>query len=345
MELSKAGGIRVILELANGLVKHGHRVTILLTRQTIGTSFPLDEGVQIKQSIAKKSVLGELWWLIRNIPNDSDIVVANYYLTSYPTAIVTFFSKKKGFYFIQDYEPDFFIRSGNGKLNVVKRMLAIISYYLPLCQITISSWLQDILYGLTRKKAFIINDGVDTDLFSTHRNDKNVKDVKCLMCFGRKDQRKGFSDLLDAVHILSRKIHLKLLIVTQDKDFGVILPVPIEIVSPSNDDELANCYRRADVFAFPSLREGFGLPPLEAMACGTPVVTTDCGGVLEYAEDSLNCLVVPVANPEAMAEGIRKILDDDDLALRLSQAGRKTACRFTWGDMVTKFESLLDKRY
>jgi glycosyltransferase involved in cell wall biosynthesis len=342
MGLSKSGGIRVIVQIANGLVKRGHKVTILLSRPIKKPSFPLDNLVHIKQSsISKKNVLAELWWLVRNIPNDADIVVANYYITSYPTAIVSLLGNKKGCYFIQGYEPDFFVKMPKGKTRIVQRILARISYNLPLYQITISTWLQGVLHDVTGHNAAVINDGVDTTIFSPRQGDKKSKDAKILMCLGRKDQKKGFSDLLDAVRILGRQLNLRLLIATQDKNIVVNSSVPTEIVCPADDEALASCYRRADVFVFPSLREGFGLPPLEAMACGKPVVTTDCGGVLDYVEDGINCLVVPVKDPVAMAEAIRKIIYDNKLAKRLSAGGRETACRFTWDEMVDKFENLL----
>ena len=340
MKLSKSGGVRVIVQIANGLVKRGHTVTMLLTRFTKEPSFPIDKKVHIKQSI-KKSMLAEMWWLARNIPKDADIVMANYYITSYPTAIATLIGNKKGCYFIQGYEPDFFVNSSNRKYPTIQRMLARISYNLPLYKITISSWLQDVLYDKTMQDAAVINDGVDTIVFSPCGGEKQLKEVKTIMCLGRRDQKKGFTYLLDALHILGKPANLRLLIATQDKDLVVSTTIPTEIVFPADDEELAACYRRADVFVFPSLREGFGLPPLETMACGTPVVTTDCGGVLDYAEDGINCLVVPVKNPEAMAEAIRKIMDDNELATRFSVAGRETACRFTWDTMVDKFESLL----
>ena len=341
MGLSKSGGIRVIINLANGLVKRGHRVTILISRPTTKASFPLDKAVYIKQSNTNKNVLGEIWWLMRNIPHDADIVVATYYLTSYPTAIVALLSKKKGCYFIQDYEPDFFVKRPDGKTCIVQRILSRISYNLQLYHITISTWLQGILHGITGQDAAIINDGVDTVIFSPRRSDKKSNGLKTLMCIGRKDPRKGFSDLLDAVDILGKQLNLRLLVATQDKNLVVSSSVPTEIVCPVDDKELAAYYRRADVFVFASPREGFGLPPLEAMACGTPVVTTDCGGVLDYAEHGINCLVVPVRDPKTMAEAILRIIYDNKLAKRLSAGGRETACQFTWDEMVDKFENLL----
>ncbi|MDI3298065.1 MAG: glycosyltransferase family 4 protein [Bacillota bacterium] len=95
------------------------------------------------------------------------------------------------------------------------------------------------------------------------------------------------------------------------------------IVNPSRE-RLAELYASADVFVSASSYEAFGLPPLEAMACGTAVVATDSGGIRAYARDGVNCLLVE-RTVEAIAEGIAKVLGDPDLRERLGREGRKTA--------------------
>lgn len=340
--LPKSGGIRVLVELVNGLVERGHQVHVLLTRPSKDSTFPLDEKVDVKRSSAEKSVLEELWWLVRNAPRDADAVVASYYLTAYPTAIVTSLYRQKGYYYVQGYEPDFFVFGRDRKVPLVQRMLAWISYHLPLYQVTTSAWLQGVLRNMTGQDAVVVNVGVNTAVFFPRFIAREQKNIRTIMCLGKKDPNKGFAYFLEAISILDRQFpDLRLLIATQDRELVVNTSIPAKVVHPADDEELARYYGQADVFVFPSLQEGFGLPPLEAMACGTPVVTTDCGGVSDFAEDGVNCLIVPVKDPQAMAEAMRRMLDDRDLAERLSKAGRKTACRFTWDVMVDKFESLL----
>jgi glycosyltransferase involved in cell wall biosynthesis len=86
--------------------------------------------------------------------------------------------------------------------------------------------------------------------------------------------------------------------------------------------------RSATVFAYPSRYEGFGLPPLEAMAAGVPVVASAAGAVPEAVGDAA-CLV-PVGDPDAMAAALAAVLDDDDLRRRLIVEGRMRAATFTW---------------
>jgi glycosyltransferase involved in cell wall biosynthesis len=81
---------------------------------------------------------------------------------------------------------------------------------------------------------------------------------------------------------------------------------------------VAECFHAMDVFAFPSLGEGFGLALAEAMACGVPVVASAVGGVPELVTDGASGLLVPPADPEALAAAILRILDEPDLAAGLS---------------------------
>jgi glycosyltransferase involved in cell wall biosynthesis len=94
------------------------------------------------------------------------------------------------------------------------------------------------------------------------------------------------------------------------------------------DEHLPALYSAADLFAFPSLYEGFGLPPLEAMACGTPVVCSNAGSLPEVLGDA--ALMVDPQDVEGLASAMWNVLNDRELAQELRQRGLDRARRFSW---------------
>jgi glycosyltransferase involved in cell wall biosynthesis len=84
----------------------------------------------------------------------------------------------------------------------------------------------------------------------------------------------------------------------------------------------------AAAFAYPSVYEGFGIPPLEAMAAGVPVVTTDAGGIPEAVGEA--AVVVPVGDREALAHALVRVLEEDGLRERLGDAGAHQVRQFSW---------------
>lgn len=94
------------------------------------------------------------------------------------------------------------------------------------------------------------------------------------------------------------------------------------------DATLGALFRRAEVIAYPSLFEGFGMPALEALASGTPLVTTTGSSLEEVVGDA--ALLVPPADTDALARALAAVLDDPTLAARLRAAGPPRAATFTW---------------
>ncbi len=95
-------------------------------------------------------------------------------------------------------------------------------------------------------------------------------------------------------------------------------------------DELPLWYNSAEAFLYPSVFEGFGLPVLEAMACGVPVVVSDASSLPEVAGSAGLC--IPPSDVSAWAEALRQLAEDDGWRRRASEAGLTEAARFTWTD-------------
>jgi len=107
------------------------------------------------------------------------------------------------------------------------------------------------------------------------------------------------------------------------------------------EETLAVMYRLAGVFVFPSLYEGFGLPPLEAMASGTPVVTSNVSSLPEVAGDA--AMLVDPYDPTAIADGIYRVLTDEQLRKNLRHRGVARAGMFSWEQSVRRVRKIYDQ--
>ncbi|MGH9035098.1 MAG: MSMEG_0565 family glycosyltransferase [Acidimicrobiia bacterium] len=113
-------------------------------------------------------------------------------------------------------------------------------------------------------------------------------------------------------------------------DLGLELGRDVVILGTVSDAELGGWYRAADVFAFPSVKEGFGLVVLEAMAAGLPVVASDIPVFAEYLTDGTDALLAPSGDAAALAGALERVATDPALRVRLVTGGADVVARFTW---------------
>jgi glycosyltransferase involved in cell wall biosynthesis len=98
--------------------------------------------------------------------------------------------------------------------------------------------------------------------------------------------------------------------------------------------ELVTLYSMADIFAFPSFFEGFGIPPLEAMACGTPVITSNVSSLPEFASNA--ALEINPHNIDEIAQAIVRLLEDEQLRTELREKGYQRVKQYTWEESAQK---------
>lgn len=114
------------------------------------------------------------------------------------------------------------------------------------------------------------------------------------------------------------------------------------ICKPKSDMDIARIYRESDIFISTSWMEGFGLPPLEAMACGCACIVSRSGGVDEFARDNENCLMFTPKHEDELRNCLQTLLHDADLRQRLSEAGRRTAKAFSWEHSAKQFLNIIN---
>ena len=108
-----------------------------------------------------------------------------------------------------------------------------------------------------------------------------------------------------------------------------------------SDQTLAALYRLANVFVFPSLYEGFGLPPLEAMASGTPVITSNVSSLPEVVGQA--ALMIDPYEPTAIADAMYRVLTDAALRAELIQLGFARAREFSWERSIARVREIYEE--
>lgn len=160
----------------------------------------------------------------------------------------------------------------------------------------------------------------------------------CILHVGSRGRYKNTPALIRALHLLNFSMGLSVWLLRTGADF---YPDEQELINrlglknrlvhlgvvPS-DEILAGLYRSADVFVFPSLWEGFGWPPLEAMACGIPVVASNAASLPEVIGDA--GLMVDPCDYEGLAQAIAQVLTNEELRKVLITGGLKRAQQFSW---------------
>ncbi len=180
-------------------------------------------------------------------------------------------------------------------------------------------------------------------------------DFPYILFIGSLTKRKNVEGLIRAYHILRQesKIEHKLVLLGEKGYFFEEIVKTVDELNLSDDivfvdrrpyHELPMFYTGADVYVFPTFSEGFGLPPLEAMACGTPVVASNVTSVPEVVGDA--AYMVDPYDSGSIAEGISQCLSNDQLRKSLIEKGLQRASEFTWArtaeQVVKSYESILE---
>jgi glycosyltransferase involved in cell wall biosynthesis len=163
---------------------------------------------------------------------------------------------------------------------------------------------------------------------------------------------KNLERLIEGFHIFRRRgfEHVKLLIIgDQVSKYATLrravhrhmLHKHVRFLGFVADQTLAILYRLAAAFVFPSLYEGFGLPPLEAMASGTPVITSNVSSLPEVVGDA--AMLIDPYEPNSIAEAMQRVLSDADLRRELTERGFARARHFSWERSVRRVREIYDE--
>jgi len=211
---------------------------------------------------------------------------------------------------------------------------------------------------MDESRVTVIPNGVDTR-FRPHAPDEAFEKLKGLdlpsrhyvLCVGSLEPRKNLARLLQAWTRIQANLpdDVWLLLTGKRANARVFanaaeldaLPPRVHLTGHVPDDVLPALYAGATVFVYPSVYEGFGLPPLEAMASGVPVLTGNRASLPEVVGNA--GVMVDPYDVEAIAEGLKRLIEDDALRADLREKGLKRAVLFSWDKTAEQTLAILNK--
>lgn len=341
-----SGGVRVVVEYANRLAARGHQVTLVTPGGTLDPDVlnELASGVAVRQSRVRREAhlnivqMALLAWSLAQAVPRSDVVISTHTPTTAAGLLATHLLRRGvPVWFFMDYREMFAGRPYEDWL-----MRHALTWHQR--ALVLSDYGRQELNTYSSGDVVVVGLGLsDLEMFhplpSQERH--SPEGPQTILFLGDMRPRKGLADFLRAATLVYEQVeNIKLLIVSKE-ECQIESRVPFEFIHRPDRAKLARLYATCDMFVSASWREGFGLPPLEAMACGVPVVLTDSGGVREYARPGENCLMVPPRDPVALAEAMLHVLSQPALARRLALNGPPTAARYTWDRAVDRFEAAI----
>lgn len=335
------GGYKIVFEYANRFVSNGYNVYILFINENsfekyrvpkcfkkimakIVTKieprwFPLDKAIT-KFSSVKDCV---------SILNKVDVCIA----TGAETVEICseYFSNSKKFYFIQGFET--WVMSENDLYK---------TYNSGLKKIVISNWLKKIVDGHSIEKSTLIKNPIDLDKYRIIKPlEKRYKHTVGFLYHS--DKNKGTIYSIEAIkHLIKKYPDLKVY-AFGTTDCSEKIPGLVKFIKNASIDQTIEIYNEISVFMYSAVNEGYGLTPMEAMACGAAVASTNYEGIREYGMDEINCLLSPVCDSISLAKNVSKLFDDDELRYKLARNGIKSLKPMSWDNAFEKFKNEVNK--
>lgn len=322
LSIGPHGGNRVLIELMNSLIEHGHSVEILTSRRSIGSIYPINNLVKISYVGGKSKFSYLIVLLSIFFKFDYDSIIANHFSTYLPCLFSRVFFRKKMYYFVQDLEFNFY----SGFFYFISKLISFVSYKDKKI-ISANDYLSARLESYGFLPCLKVNVGVSEVFFNTPIGNKyRTYDI---VHFARSQQHKRLDLFLEIINKAKMfKPDLKILIVSNDVSaIDFLNSLGFEVNKPKNDLELIELIDSGKLYLLCSDHEGFSLPPLECMARGKPLALFPCGGPSVYTNDS-NSILLNRDNIEDSARCINELLCDINRYEMMSANAILTAKKF-----------------
>jgi len=311
------GGSKIILEYVNRLTKMGHQIT-LITYDKKPTWFELDSRIEFI-SLNNQQKLEE------NIPN-CDLIVATSWKNIYSAikancAPVVYFEQGGSHIFAIDTLSPI-------KKEIVNRRIKEATFIY-----TVSEYSKSIIQKEYGKEAFVVPNAVDKTIFYPKK--EQHENIVITTIGPEEFEFKHVDNIIKAIEKVNQKYsNIVFNWISQTKPTKHDISA---IVNPLQQ-KIGEILRNTDIYICASDYESFGLPVLEAMSCGTTVITTDNGGVMDFVENKKNGLIVKKNDIADIVEKITTLIENKALRKKLAQEAIKTAGKFDWNTSVKMLE-------
>lgn len=327
---NRSGGIKVAAEAANGLLQKGHKVRLLVCR------FRGDLRLQLLSLWLKTRYAHTYSWLDffnGTVEKFDDIKRCAFEDNEVVVAVGWWSAKEVSRLRHPGIQKVHYVHSVLRSRDAMKEAWA---ENVP--KIVVASFLKEIIEKTCGQKVVaVVPNGIDTNKYyrSVPGNQRNGIGT----IFGKsyhKDPETVLGVLKELQHLCPNTPQR--IVSTRRKPKEIARRAYYRLPSL---EKIREIYSRSLVWIVASRSEGFGIPILEAMACGCAVVATDCGGPQDIIIDGENGLLVDVGNVKQIVEKVKLLLDDSELRKQLVQNSRNTLCRFSMAKSVDKLEKVL----
>ena len=335
---SPGGGAKVIFEYANYLATTGNCITIFSMNNGNFRDKPIPNFIKKIATTFLGNTIGASHWYKFEHSVKQRVLKTNETFDGYDVLIATAvgtadvvkkIKNKKKFYFIQGFEN--WDRSDEA---------VYATYNMGMTNIVVAKWLKEIVDEHSVTPAYLVSNCINTDVFF----DKGESRRKHSLVFHyRSAEHKGPRYAFEVIRKLKDKYDDLIVDVISKEDKPESLPEFCNFYHSISASEIAKINNQTEVFMCTSVEEGFGLPGLEAMACGCALVSSSYRGVLEYAVDGENALLSPVKDVDVMINNIEKLFEDNELRNRITENGVKTGKNRSLEESAKEFERILIK--
>ena len=323
----------MVIEYANYLAEKGHEV--VLWYNNLKTVYKLHPKLKlIKIPILKK--LGTIIYATINRFN-SDVVIVDIIALA---SLLSLRNRSRLIFFAQGYD-EFYYKSPFKKL-LIKMVYLFCLKLMKVKTIAVSNQLSKILKEKYDADATTVENGIDSENFYPDCDEdliRNKDNRKAVLLFSRNDHTKGLNIAIKTLNTLSDewKDKIEIWICGEEVKKEILKSKAINF-GWLGKDKLRKVISSADVLFYPARHEGFGLFPLEAMACGCSVVTTKA---VSYVKDGENALVTEIEDTYHLKEKLKNILNDELLREKLKQSGFETVSKYDLKESQRKFEKVI----